>query len=159
MVADEVGGEGSKAWTFDTWKKYGDTCVRLVRKFRDMGPNLVGTFLDESQDGGDGQIPIRRMSTGARKLSSRVAGLFDMVFWAEVQDRPNNDIVFALRTTGGFYNGQKLEQGKGHPALAKWIDPSVVTPTAVLAEILKWKQEGRMAAENKETNNNEGSGE
>jgi len=154
MVADEVGESGNKSWTFETWKKYSDMCVRLVRKFRDMGPMLIGTFLDESADGGDGQVPIRRMSLGTKKLPGVVAAMFDMVFWAEVKERQNGDVVHALRTVGGFYNGQRLEQGKGHPALDKWLDPSIETPDMVVEKIAKWREEGQLSGKPKKEKKN-----
>ena len=143
MVADYVSGNGTKSWTFDIWKKYSDLCMRLVRKFRDMGPMVVGVFLDEISNEGEGQKPIRRMSVGQKSLSNKIGCLFDMVFWTEVVERGGDETVYAIRTVGGTYDGLKLEQGKGHPAIAKWLDPSRVTTDTILESIEKWRNEGR----------------
>ena len=130
---DELSGD-DKDWTFRTWKKYEDGCMRLFRNFRDLPVTLIATCLDEVHEGNEGTMGLRRMDVGKKKMAPKVAGLFDCVFWMETKERTGDEsgTVHAIRTEGGSYQGFKLEQGKGHPSLEKWLDASEFTPKHII---------------------------
>lgn len=154
IVADEVSANGTRQWSYEIWRRYSDLCMRLVRRFRDLGPMIIGTFLDEISNEGEGQVPIRRLSVGQKSLSNRIGCLFDMVFWATVTERGGDETVHAIRTIGGTFDGCKLEQGKGHPGLGKWINPLDTTSDTILELIEKWNQDGSKIAKPKKTKSN-----
>ena len=134
MIDDRLtkGGKDDQDWGY--WGKYKAACMRLVRKFRDL-PNVtvIATFFDdESKDG-----KSRGLDMGARKSANGMAGLFDLCLWAVMVEREGGE-VYALRTKPGVQSGQRLVQGKGHPVLGTWVDPSVYSPARCLHAMNTW---------------------
>ena len=140
LMADHIDGEKDTDWGFRQWKKYEDGCMRMMRRFRDLPVTLIGLFLDDISRGDDAGIGSRRLAVGKKSMSPKIAALFDLVFWTEVRDK-GEDVTYALRTCGGVYRGYLLEQGKGHPALPKWVDAQDQKPIDVLKTIYAWRKE------------------
>jgi hypothetical protein len=135
FVADGMGDD--KDWTYRDWKRYEQGCLKLLRKFRDLPTTLIATFLDEIHEGTENSLGTRRMDVGKKKMSAKVAALFDCVFWMETRSGSGEEgrMKHFLRTEGGSFQGFKLEQGKGHEALEKWLDAGEFTPEKVLNTI------------------------
>ena len=141
LIQDIVDQDKGSEWTFKQWKKYEDGCMRMMRQFRNLPCNIIGLFLDEISRGDDSATGARRLSVGKKSMSPKIAALFDLVFWTEVKDKGENGMVYALRTCGGVYRGYLYEQGKGHPALEKWLDSSEMKPGNIIQTISTYKKE------------------
>lgn len=139
LMADVIDRDKDTDWSFRQWKRYEDGCMRMMRRFRDLPATLVGLFLDEVSRGDESNIGSRRMSVGKKSMAPKIAALFDLVFWTEVRDSGDDNVAYALRTVGGVYRGSLLEQGKGHPALSKWVNAEKVTPGDLLKTIGNWR--------------------
>jgi len=133
MLGDRIDAAlGGGDWGYRQWKRYKDGCLRMVRGFRNLPANVVGLFLDDVVRAEGGSTGGRRMSTGMSSMAPHMASLFNLCFWTIVQNRSADEVVYAVRTAGGVYNGCELEQGKGDPAMALWINPATVSPTDVV---------------------------
>lgn len=136
MLSDVLdAAKGGGDWGYQHWKRYKDGCLRLVRAFRNMPVNVVGLFLDDVIRGENNSSGGRRMSTGMSSMAPAMASLFNLCFWAVVQERSQDEVIYAIRTVGGMYNGTELEQGKGDPSLPKWINPTDMPPAKVIAAV------------------------
>lgn len=145
ILAAELGTPGKN--DFGNWyTTIDERCINLIRAFRDLPCTFICTWLNDP-DLVDG-LNTQRLKTPWKKTAGPVSTLFDMVFWAFVQekedvegkrggsiDNPVPYTAYGIKTTGGEFGGYQLEHGKGHASLGQWIDPATTTPSDVLKTI------------------------